>query len=321
MKDAILAVVLLSVTALSSHAQFDRNREEWITDLDEALRSPDRVYRLDLSGRGLDSIPEYLSRFPNLEALKLSDNNLREVNDQLGKLSKLIFLELSGNRIRAIDFQRLGKAAASLEELWLRDNVLEELDSTLAQLPLLRYLHLGRNRIRAVDSSLRLRYLEVLTLDGNYLQRVPGLAREAPKLQVLNLYGNDLAVFRLDASYRNLRELNLGDNPLPELTFQPGAHKLQVLILDWVDLSGRDLRDLPASIRSLSLEHCMLTELPVAVRRLPRLRELSLLHNELSSFPVAPDEFRRLEKIWVGGNDLNPELVQGALGRKVDVVK
>jgi Leucine-rich repeat (LRR) protein len=113
MKKITLLFVLL-VLVCWSYGQVDRNRERWITNLDEAFVEPERVYNLDLSGRGLDSISNYLTSFHNLEAVKLSDNRIRATGDQLSGLRKLQFLELSGNNLRQVDYSKLGQLKFSL---------------------------------------------------------------------------------------------------------------------------------------------------------------------------------------------------------------
>ena len=46
------------------------------TSIDEGLKTPDAVYRLNLSGQNLSEIPESISAFTDLNELILSKNNL-----------------------------------------------------------------------------------------------------------------------------------------------------------------------------------------------------------------------------------------------------
>ncbi|MCI5081274.1 MAG: protein phosphatase 1 regulatory subunit 42 [Saprospiraceae bacterium] len=299
---AVSSLLFLFVSPL--HGQIDTNREIWFTDLTKAFENPLRVYNLDLSNNKLDSIPAYLSRFKNLEALKLSDNNIGAINDQLKQLKKLKFLELSGNRIRTINFAQLAPLKYSLEELWLRDNEIRSLDASIEYLSSLTRLDLGQNKITTIDSNITLKYLEVLTLDNNYISEFPAMIQNAPKLKILNLNSNNLTAFHFTTSQRNLRELNIGNNPIEKLQVDATKYKLEVLIMDWIDLQQQDLSFLPSSLRILSIEHCNLDAIPEEIFQLRYLEELSLIQNELTKLPAELLELRRLDKIWIGGNPI-----------------
>jgi Leucine-rich repeat (LRR) protein len=69
------------------------------SDLEKALKTPDRVYRLDLSRKKLKSIPPEVFKFPNLMYLNLSHNRIEYLPRELKNLKGLIELNLSNNRI------------------------------------------------------------------------------------------------------------------------------------------------------------------------------------------------------------------------------
>lgn len=299
-----MAVLLLYYSPVA-YSQFDSNRGIWFSDLQLAFENPDRVYNLDLSGHGLDSIPEYLPVFRNLESLKLSDNNLRTLSPYLNQLPKLKYLELSGNRIRQPDFSQLDRLKYSLEALWMRDNQITRIDASINVLQSLTLLDMGNNKISSLDSSIQLKYLEVLRLDHNYLAAAPALLYQSPKLQELNLYGNLLDSFQLDERHVYLRKLNLGSNPITALRIVPASYRLHTLLLDWVEIDLSAFPPLPRSIETLSLEHCQLTSIPAFILELPRLQELSLMHNNLSTLPEAVCHLPRLKKLWMGGNPID----------------
>ncbi|HMQ48553.1 MAG TPA: leucine-rich repeat domain-containing protein [Saprospiraceae bacterium] len=299
-----LLVVVLFCCHWVSYGQFDSNRSIWFTDLNQAFKNPERVFNLDLSGQGLDSIPSFLPIFRNLKSLKLSDNNIRALNQYLNQLPALKYLELSGNRIRDIDFSLLEGLKYTLEGLWMRDNQITHIDSTINHLQSLNLLDLGNNKIATLDRSIQLKYLEILRLDNNFLSSAPALLHQSPKLQELNLYGNLLTTFELNATHAYLRKLNLGSNPISTLHIAPAKYRLKTIILDWVDFSQNNLPALPLSIETLSLEHCQLSEIPDGVVALPFLKELSLMHNNLSTLPEAICQLPRLKKIWLTGNPM-----------------
>ncbi len=72
------------------------------TSLDEALKNPSSVYRLDLSYSGLSEFPREILQFPNLQSLNLSNNGIIDVPAELGKLTKLQRLNLATNGIKRL---------------------------------------------------------------------------------------------------------------------------------------------------------------------------------------------------------------------------
>ncbi|MDH5681525.1 MAG: amino acid carrier protein [Spirochaetota bacterium] len=67
--------------------------------VDEAIKHPDKVTHLDLSGQGLREIPSEIAMLSKIESLNLSDNRIKEVPDFLTRLVKLKTLDLRGNAI------------------------------------------------------------------------------------------------------------------------------------------------------------------------------------------------------------------------------
>lgn len=85
------------------------------TSLEEALKNPSAVYRLDLSFSGISEFPAEVLQFPNLQSLNLSNNGLQNIPADIGKLKKLQRLNLATNGIK-----RLPAEIASLKYLkWL----------------------------------------------------------------------------------------------------------------------------------------------------------------------------------------------------------
>ncbi|TNF29447.1 MAG: leucine-rich repeat domain-containing protein, partial [Bacteroidetes bacterium] len=72
------------------------------TDLNAALKDPERVIGLDLSHSSIEDLERSLPIFVNLEYLNLSDQRLPEVPASISRLSKLRFLDLSGNDMEVL---------------------------------------------------------------------------------------------------------------------------------------------------------------------------------------------------------------------------
>lgn len=113
------------------------------TSLEEALKNPELVYRLNLSNKNLMMPNENWAKFKNLQNLSLKNDHLKEIPNGIAFLRNLKILDLSGN-----DFQILPKSFSNLtnlEELFLNNEKYFKIDSTLktlSLLPKLKILHL-----------------------------------------------------------------------------------------------------------------------------------------------------------------------------------
>lgn len=72
------------------------------TDLEEALRNPDKVEVLILADKKLTTFPTEIFELKNLEYLDLSDNRLTALPENIGSLTELFYLDLSGNTISSL---------------------------------------------------------------------------------------------------------------------------------------------------------------------------------------------------------------------------
>jgi len=92
--------ILFSLIAFTSTAQ---NSDTAIyiknfTNLEEALKNPNEVFRLDLSNQLLNNTQlEALTKFKNLRFLSLKNDHLKEVPKSISELTNLRVLDLSGN--------------------------------------------------------------------------------------------------------------------------------------------------------------------------------------------------------------------------------
>ena len=76
--------------------------EKRYTSLDEALKNPAKVRRLDLSGKQLDKLPASIGRLTNLVELSLSDNKLTALPPEMGRLTKLTSLAANDNKLKSL---------------------------------------------------------------------------------------------------------------------------------------------------------------------------------------------------------------------------
>ncbi len=115
------------------------------TSLEEALKEPYKVYRLHLKKQKLETFPEEIFQFPNLQDLDLSKNKIVDLPAKLGDLKKLQLLNLSGNNIEVLPHS-IGELR-ELKKLYINKNKLIALPAQIGDLTQLRILDLWSNEI------------------------------------------------------------------------------------------------------------------------------------------------------------------------------
>jgi Leucine-rich repeat (LRR) protein len=119
--------------------------------LDEALKEPLEVERLELRGHDLSAVPSEIVRLENLKVLILSNNRLTELPPELSRLSQLQALSLGSNQIQR--WPSVVGELSQLRALSLDSNGLEALGPEIGRLQHLRALGLSNNSLRGLVSG------------------------------------------------------------------------------------------------------------------------------------------------------------------------
>lgn len=97
------------------------------TDLNEALRSPDSVCELNITGQGIGgALPSQIGKLRNLKVLNASNNKMTGLPAELGQLSQLEVLDVSNNQLTGLPME-LGNLK-QLREFNLKGNAYSEQD-------------------------------------------------------------------------------------------------------------------------------------------------------------------------------------------------
>lgn len=115
------------------------------TSLNEALKTPELVYRLNLRKQKLKTVPIEIAKFSNLQELNLSKNKITQLPAAIENLSNLEYLDVSVNELTSIP-NEIGQCLY-LKRLILNRNLIEELPSTIGKLKSLEYIDLWSNSI------------------------------------------------------------------------------------------------------------------------------------------------------------------------------
>ncbi len=132
-------------------------------DLQEALRFPEKVLRLELRKKKLKEVPKEVFQFKNLQWLDLGKNNITELPDSLYKLENLQFLNVSRNKLTSLPKQ-IGKML-NLVYINANNNDLVGLPPQIGNLERLRVLDLWSNELSDFPEALsKLKDLRVMDL-------------------------------------------------------------------------------------------------------------------------------------------------------------
>lgn len=124
--------------------------------VDKGLKEPLQVIRLSLHGQNLNTLPNSILEFKNLEVLSLGQNpNLDWDNtfEILSSLDSLRWLFLEENQIKEIpvNISKLGE----LRTIWLNDNQIQDIPIEFNKLEKLEEIRLENNQISILPEELR----------------------------------------------------------------------------------------------------------------------------------------------------------------------
>ncbi len=127
-------------------------RQKWHYSLQEAMREPEKVYKLSLRAQDLTFFPLEVTRFPNLQVLNLSANKIKVIPPAISELKNLQVLILANNKIKYLP-DAMGQME-NLEQLYLAGNRLVMVPAWEGGLSKLRRLDLAFNRLTQYEIDL-----------------------------------------------------------------------------------------------------------------------------------------------------------------------
>ncbi len=147
---------LIVVIAGEVNAQFLDSaalaEEPEYTDLSDALKNPDKVYKLNLRRQKLKEIPKDVFKLKNLQELNVSKNKLKNLPKKLDTLKNLEVINASANDIDTI-YAEIGNCT-QLKKLILNQNIIAHLPSTIGKLTNLIFLDMWGNEIQEFPNEI-----------------------------------------------------------------------------------------------------------------------------------------------------------------------
>ncbi|MEZ5009225.1 MAG: hypothetical protein R2753_13825 [Chitinophagales bacterium] len=171
-------------------------------NLEEALKNPEEVFRLNLSDQNLTMLPDNIwDKFKNLQYLSLRNDHLKEIPSGIGSLKNLEVLDLSNN-----DFKILPQSFSMLEnlrEIYLNEernmDVEQSLD-VIKDLPNLKIIHLENDNLESIPKNLlNFPQLESLYLNNNRFKKIPiNEIKELKNLNFIDFHDNKFILNKSD---------------------------------------------------------------------------------------------------------------------------
>ncbi|MBN3942575.1 COR domain-containing protein [Nostoc sp. NMS9] len=277
--------------------------EELLQIIEKAVR--DKKTQLDLSGKGLTTLPPEFGQLTNLQYLNLSSNQLNSLPPEFGQLTNLQTLYLFSNQLSSLppEFGQL----TNLQTLYLFSNQLSSLPPEFGQLTNLQTLYLFSNQLSSLPPEFgQLTNLQTLYLFSNQLSSLPPEFGQLTNLQTLYLFSNQLSSLPPEfGQLTNLQSLNFSNNQLSSLPPEFG----QLTNLQSLNFSNNQLSSLPpefgqlTNLQSLNFSNNQLSSLPPEFGQLTNLQSLNFSNNQLSSLPP---EFGQLTNLQFLNLDSNP---------------
>ncbi|MBD2409854.1 GTPase [Nostoc calcicola FACHB-389] len=279
--------------------------EELLQIIEQAAR--DKVTELDLSGRGLTTLPAEIGRLTNLRSLDLRSNQLSSLPGEIVQLINLQSLNLRSNRLSILPGEIV--QLTNLQFLDLSKNKLSSLPGEIVQLTNLQSLDLSKNKLSSLPGEIvQLTNLQSLDISENKLSSLPGKFRQLTNLQYFYLSFNQLSNLPVEfGQLTNLQYLYLSFNQLSSLPAEIG----QLNNLQFLDLSDNKLSGLPGkfgqltNLQYLYLYTNQLSSLPVEFGQLTNLQYLDLSFNQLSSLPAEFGQLTNLQSLDLRFNQLS----------------
>ncbi|MDQ3047461.1 MAG: leucine-rich repeat domain-containing protein [Bacteroidota bacterium] len=133
------------------------------TSLEEALKNPDKVIKLELRRKKYKTFPKEIFKFRNLQYLDLSKNSIAEIPPEIEQLKDLQYFSISKNG-------------------------LEEFPAQMGELSNLYYLNANQNNLTGIPVSFgKLSKLKNLDLWSNNIERFPEELKYMKSLMVMDL--------------------------------------------------------------------------------------------------------------------------------------
>ncbi|XP_059046588.1 leucine-rich repeat-containing protein 40-like isoform X1 [Achroia grisella] len=294
------------------------------------IKSAKRTGQLNLSNRGLGSVPENvwkidelvmeeskevdfarsdLNNWWNAESLKmldLSSNVVKTISPNVKLLQQLVTMKLHDNALTTLpaEFGEL----KNLSNLSLDHNKLSLLPKEFYKLTELRWLSLSHNQLERIEPDFGdLVMLNFLNMSHNKLVELPPGMGYLVRLVELNLSHNQLQELPPDiVNLRDLKKLNISNNNLRQLPPMGELRKMEIL-----DANHNDIEELPdfygcTALKEIYLANNYIKEITEEFcDQMQHLTVLNIRDNKVEVLPENVSLLQTLKRLDLTNNNLN----------------
>jgi Leucine-rich repeat (LRR) protein len=273
-------------------------------EIAEACDKPDTVRTLMLNNLELETFPDVVFKFKNLEKLDLSNNYIEKVPKAVSKIKHLKFLSVSGNPIthNALKFKKNNH----IKDVNVQYTHISMVPRTIARNRNLEVLFLGNNRFekfRKRDFK-KMNKLKALNLYNARLSELPFNVTKLPNLEELDLYYNNLKQLpNAICDMPKLKTLAISNNELWNLP----VHIAKIKSLETLYAHHNRLTDLPTlpNLKLLHIGSNLFRTVPEQVYQLENLEEFDMSKNQVREVPKQIRKFEKLQRVYLMGNDFD----------------
>jgi len=268
---------------------------KYITDAEPYVVHWERLKRVDLSGKGIDSVARLKEFLPVVEQVDLSNNRIPWLT---GLPSTVLRLSIAANALTGLTAY---KHVPKLQYLNISRNQVDSFQQ-LAGLVNLRELHADYNGLESLD-GLEAIPLRVLTVKGNKIEHVDARMTQWHDLELLDLSQNQISDLQGIDLLESLVTLNLDGNRLEYFSILgsrlPALQTLRVSDnrLTTLNVAGLDC------LRTLYADDNRLSEV-IGLEDCQTLHNLSL-RNQSQQLRFTTREVRHVKRLYLSGNPLH----------------
>jgi internalin A len=280
------------------------NDAELLAIIAQAKREKATV--LDLSNKGIKTVPSEISQLTYLKRLFLANNQITEFPEVITKLFSLEDLSLSNNQI--CEIPDAISQLVNLKELSLWGNKISKISEAIAQLTNLEDIDLSWAKLTLIPHAItQISSLKRLHLGNNKIHEIPCEISQLVNLRLLYLYSNEIHEIPTSiANITNLQVLSLYDNKIRKIP----EEVCQILNLEYLSLFSNQILEIPKEIAKLTnliqldLNNNQITQIPDEIAKLTNLIHLNLSNNQITHIPDAIAKLTNLNILYLDRNQI-----------------
>ena len=275
--------------------------------------------------------------------ISCSEMNKKTSNQENIVSVKLVTLEQLRQTKIYHKLDNLPENTDSVFSLNLSEQDLTKLPSEIFKLTNLQKLDISQNKLSNLKGIEELRNLQILNIGMNDFETFPNEITKLRNLKIINFYWNNIKSFpddfykknilieELDMSsmfefdfennlnkihlFKNLRQLNLGNNQISDLTIQFGKLK-NLEVFGYIRQEHIDLKKLCLELvnckklKTIHLSVNNIDVLPNEILLLENLEELNLYDNKINILPNDIVKMKNLKEISLIDNPINKQEIK-----------